>query len=82
MPDLEIQCFASLRNLAGSDHIVVNAPDALSVSELKQLVGEQYPLLAAQLDSAAVAVNLRVARAEEMVNVGDEIALLPPVSGG
>ncbi len=82
MPELVIQCFASLRDLAGSEQIAVKVPEGLSVSELRRLIGEQYPSLAAQLDSVAVAVNLRVAGADETVDVGDEIALLPPVSGG
>ena len=82
MERVSVHCFASLRDVAGGDRIEVEATGELTVGELKALIEDQHPALGALLGSAAVAVNLRVARTDDTVRPGDEVALLPPVSGG
>lgn len=52
-----------------------------TVKELKQFLGETYPELN-KLSSLAVAVNNAYAKDNETINSYDEIALIPPVSGG
>lgn len=52
-----------------------------TVSELKDFLGNSYPELN-KLSSLAVAVNNNYANDEEEINSYDEIALIPPVSGG
>lgn len=52
-----------------------------TVSELKDFLGRSYPELT-KLSSLAVAVNNNYASDEEKINSYDEIALIPPVSGG
>lgn len=52
-----------------------------TVGELKQFLGNSYPELN-NLSSLAVAVNNSYAKDEQEINSYDEIALIPPVSGG
>jgi len=51
------------------------------VGELKEFLGNSYPELK-KLSSLAVAVNHNYAQDHERINSYDEIALIPPVSGG
>ncbi len=52
-----------------------------TVKELKQFLGKAYPELN-RLSSLAVAVNNSYAKDDQVINSYDEIALIPPVSGG
>ena len=61
-------------NLAGK-----TAPK--TVGELRDYLGKSYPELA-KLSSLAIAVNSAYAQEEQQLNTYDEIALIPPVSGG
>ena len=52
-----------------------------TVGELKTFLAATYPELK-KLSSMAVAVNHNYAQDHEAINSYDEIALIPPVSGG
>lgn len=77
-----IRLFARLRDIAGSGELTREAePDATIGSVWRQLVGE-FPDLAQYERSISSAVNADYARMEERLHDGDEVAFLPPVSGG
>jgi|TARA_R110000764_G_scaffold26429_4_gene62719 molybdopterin synthase sulfur carrier subunit len=52
-----------------------------TVKELKDYLGKMYPELK-KLSSLAVAVNNSYANDDTIIDNFDEIALIPPVSGG
>ncbi|MEZ4968080.1 MAG: MoaD/ThiS family protein [Flavobacteriaceae bacterium] len=52
-----------------------------TVKELKEYLGKIYPELK-KLSSLAVAVNNSYANDDTIIDNFDEIALIPPVSGG
>lgn len=52
-----------------------------TVGDLKQYLGKMYPDLL-KLTTLAVAVNNAYAKDDTLINTFDEIALIPPVSGG
>lgn len=60
------------------------APSAVPVTvrEFLAQCGAQHPALAAWLPHIRVAVNCAYADNSQTLAPGDEIALLPPVSGG
>jgi len=74
--------FGMLREIAGgSEQRLAVAEDA----RLADLLGEcakRWPKLADYLPATAVAVNQEFAAADTRLKDGDEVALLPPVSGG
>jgi molybdopterin converting factor subunit 1 len=72
--------FGVLKDLVGRSSTEMTLREGLSVAELLEV----HRGLAAALvwDSIAVAVNQEYARAEDVLKDGDEVALLPPVSGG
>ena len=73
--------FAGLRERAGTSEITLEGLEAgLPVGELLGRLAERWPFLAGF--PLAVARNRRLADAQTRLEHGDEIALLPPVSGG
>ncbi len=77
-----IRLFARLRDIAGAPDLQRDiAPPATIGSVWRQLIAE-YPAMAAYESSISAAVNADYARMTAPVNDGDEIAFLPPVSGG
>jgi molybdopterin converting factor subunit 1 len=77
-----IRLFARLRDLAGSGELVreVSAPATVQ-TVWKELVAEM-PGLSDYERTMSVAVNADYARMSAPVGEGDEVAFLPPVSGG
>jgi molybdopterin converting factor subunit 1 len=77
-----IRLFARLRDLAGTGELVRDVPEASTVQAVwKSLVGEM-PALIDYERTMSVAVNADYSRMTAVVHDGDEVAFLPPVSGG
>lgn len=74
--------FGALRESVGAKELPVSLPDRATVAALRQLLCESQPgfgVLAARL---RVAVNHEFAPDDHALAEGDEVAFLPPVSGG
>lgn len=78
---LQIRTFGIAREICGASSIALEVPESTSAGELKQLLAEKYPRLAA-LASFLVAVNEEFAQPDTLLAAGDELAIIPPVSGG
>lgn len=74
--------FASYRELAGTDALTVSLAAPATVGALvRQLRASDGP--ARRLpERPTVAVNLRYAKLDSSIGEGDEVAFIPPVSGG
>ena len=72
---VSVRLFAGLRERAGSDRVEVELPEGAVVSDLLALMD-----LAPR--SCVVAINREYADERAVVRAGDEVALVPPVSGG
>ena len=77
-----VKLFASVREGVGRREIVVEVPAGLPVSALLSLLASEYPVLRAQISFLKVAVNQEYADGGCLLADGDEVALIPPVSGG
>ncbi len=77
-----VRLFARLRDIAGAAELARQiAPGATIGSVWRELVTE-FPELAQYERSISSAVNADYARMDQTVADGDEVAFLPPVSGG
>ncbi|TPX31436.1 hypothetical protein SmJEL517_g05239 [Synchytrium microbalum] len=54
----------------------------MTVKDLISLLSKRHPPLEPVLKSAMIAVNLEYVELDDMVKAGDEVAVIPPVSGG
>jgi molybdopterin converting factor subunit 1 len=77
-----LKLFAAAREAAGWDEQVLDMPDGSTVAELRRMISGMIPLSSALLDASAVAVNQQFVRPQHALKEGDEVAVLPPVSGG
>jgi len=78
---VSVRLFAGLRERAGAQHIEVELPEGAVVEDLLAAMG-QTPVGELHPGQCVVAINREYAGARETVRAGDEIALIPPVSGG
>jgi molybdopterin synthase catalytic subunit len=77
-----LKLFATLRERANAAELVREFPDGTTVGEIwKHLVGE-FPALGGHHDSVGFAVNQEYVEGDFKPRKGDEIAFIPPVSGG
>ena len=77
-----VRLFARQRDIAGAAELArVVAPGATIGSVWRQLVGD-FPEFARYEQSISSAVNADYARMDQVLSEGDEVAFLPPVSGG
>jgi len=79
---LPIRVFARLRELAGTDVINVTVPNDATVADVRTAVEGMWPQASRLLANSAVAVNNEYADADHPIRPRDEVALIPPVSGG
>jgi molybdopterin converting factor subunit 1 len=77
-----IRLFAQLRDLAGASDLACTVDDNASVDDVWRTLVRDHPALSSFTRAMSVAVNLEYARMDAPVHDGDEIAFLPPVSGG
>jgi molybdopterin synthase catalytic subunit len=81
---LQVRLFAILRERAGRDRLEIELEEGATVAEALAALGEQSPPLAEALGAMPVvmAVNRSYVDTEATLAAGDELALIPPVSGG
>jgi molybdopterin converting factor subunit 1 len=77
-----IRLFARLRDLAGSGELVRDVPAPATVHTVWQTLVAEMPWLGDYERTMSVAVNADYSRMTAAVQEGDEVAFLPPVSGG
>jgi molybdopterin converting factor subunit 1 len=77
-----IRLFARLRDLAGAGELVREVPDHATVQTVWNALTREMPSLVEYERTMSVAVNAEYSRMAAAVHEGDEVAFLPPVSGG
>ena len=79
---IRLKLFASARELVGSRDIIIEVHEEITTSGLLSELVMRYPALRALAPSLKVAVNHEYVEGERKLAEQDEIALIPPVSGG
>ena len=80
--ELNVRLFALYRERAGQNIIKVAVEDGATVADLTDEVRRQVPNLAPPEVKIVVAVNADYADTDVVLQPGDDICLIPPVSGG
>lgn len=77
---IRVRLFAALRELAGAGEVDVEAAEVHGVLEaMEKRFGRRFVEIMA---TGTVVVNGEIVGGDQMVGPSDEVALLPPVSGG
>ena len=75
---INVQFFASLRELSGKQQVSLDYDDGLDVLTVWQRASDG----AAMPDNTLCAINMEYVKTDAPVNDGDEVAFFPPVTGG
>jgi molybdopterin converting factor subunit 1 len=77
-----VRFFALLRDQAGIDETSVELDAAGTVASVRDALARKFPSIRPTLPRVAFAVNREYVKPETRLRDGDELALIPPVSGG
>jgi len=79
---VNVRLFARLREIAGASELRIDVPADATVGDAWAVLSARHPELDAYGRSVSCAVNEDYARMTAPLHDGDEVAFLPPVSGG
>ena len=81
---ITVKYFASLRSVAGKEEEQFNMGSETTLEKLSEEISKTAPKLGEMIrgNKIIVSVNMDVVQLGAVIKDGDEIALLPPFSGG
>ncbi len=81
---ITLKYFASLRSIAGKDEESLDLGNETTVQKLSEILAKTTPQIGEMIQGKKilVAVNQDVATLDTVIHDGDEVAFLPPFSGG
>jgi molybdopterin converting factor subunit 1 len=79
---ITVRLFARLRDIAGAAELVRDMEPGATIGNVWRQLADEYPDLGPYERSISSAVNADYARMDTRLREGDEVAFLPPVSGG
>ncbi len=74
--------FAHLQDVAGSHELTVSLPEDATITAAAEVLAERSAGFANLLSQARAAVNAEFADSSTLLHDGDEVAWMPPMSGG
>ncbi len=74
--------FANVKDITGVKKETMNLTPDTSIKKLLTNISSKYPAIKSILDVVKISVNYKMMEMNTILNDGDEVALLPPVSGG
>jgi molybdopterin converting factor subunit 1 len=77
-----VRLFARLRDIAGASELTRDLASGATIAAVWRQLAVEFPDLAPYERSISSAVNADYARMDRELRDGDEVAFLPPVSGG
>ena len=77
----KVLLFGITRDLAGKSQLEIELEEGSNVSALLEKLGDDFTQLS-EIKSLMIAVNNEYAKPDHILKENDEIALIPPVSGG
>lgn len=80
--NVHVKLFAMAREIAGVDQIDLTLTDSATTSEVFSALSSKYPGMMPWKEHCRIAVNHEYVGADHPLQDGDEVAVIPPVSGG
>ncbi len=81
---ITLKFFASLRSIAEKEEDSLDIENPITIDQLSDIISETAPKMGAIIRERKVmiSVNQEMASADTIIHDGDEVAFLPPFSGG
>ncbi len=77
-----VKLFAIVRDRAGVSDVALDLPEGATIASAAGQLAKKFPAIEAFLPRCAFALNLEYTSISEPLKDGDELAVIPPVSGG
>jgi molybdopterin converting factor subunit 1 len=78
---IKIRYFGLFKEFTGKQEEIIDAKERITVKEIREQIQERYYKIAAN-NEVLVAVNGNFGSLDQVIKETDEVAFLPPVSGG
>ena len=78
----KVRFFAALREMLGASELSLELADGQTVGDLYRELCDRYPRLAEYGSILLYSVNAEYVSPDHALRDGDEVAFIPPVSGG
>jgi molybdopterin synthase sulfur carrier subunit len=82
MVTITVKLFAAYQDVLGVPEVQLDFPPETPVSAVRDRLIDQYPDLAQWRDLTRFGINFRFVEPDTPIQPGDEVVLIPPVSGG
>ena len=79
---ISVRLFAGLHDLVGQRDVILELQDGATVNQLYEQLSREYPVVTPYLPTLVCAVDEEYVPPEHELREGDDVALIPPVSGG
>jgi len=79
---VSVRLFAALHDLVGQREVDLELVDGATVADLRDQLASTYPAVVPFMSTLVCAVNEEYVSSEHRLSPGDQVALIPPVSGG
>ncbi|MES1024071.1 MoaD/ThiS family protein [Gloeocapsa sp. BRSZ] len=77
-----VKLFAAYQEAYGTSELILEFPQGTSVIEVRDRLIQEHPELYQWRDITRFGINLQFVEPETLLSDGDEVVLIPPVSGG
>ena len=79
--EIQVLVFGVARDYTGQRQLMLNIPENIRVGKFREIMETRFPGLKT-IGSYAIAINKEYAEDNFLISVSDELAIIPPVSGG
>ena len=81
---ITVKFFASLKDIAEKEEEQIEVQSSISMDQLSDIISKTSPKMADIIrdNKIMISVNQEMADADTVIHDGDEVAFLPPFSGG
>ena len=81
---IKVKYFASLKAIAEKEEEQIEVQSSISIDQLSDIISKTSPKMADIIrdNKIMISVNQEMADADTVIHDGDEVAFLPPFSGG
>ncbi len=79
---IKVKLFGSMRRIVGQDELDMEFTKGIKIDEIIERLLADYPELEKPIKYTIISLNHVYAHGEEVIQNGDELALLPPIAGG
>ncbi len=77
-----IECYGASSRWCGAEHVTLDLVAGQTARDALDLLAARYPDFSARRESVAIAIGNAIASPTAVLDDGDIIALIPPVSAG